>query len=63
MAEEPKAQGSVDENARAFKDRGRKRLRKISEQEETLRELLLEVLDRRKQQEEEWNELEEYIAS
>ena len=41
-----------------------KRIRKIRDEEETSREPLLEVLYRRKQQEEEmWNEFEEYMAS
>ena len=63
LAEELKAQGNVDENARATSNRGLKRIRKVGEEEETSGEVLLEVLDRRKQQEEEmWNELEEYIS-
>ena len=61
LAEELEARGSVDGNARAIINRGLKRIKKITDEEETLRELLLEVLDRREQEEEEvWNELEEY---
>ena len=64
LAEDLKAQGSVDENARAINNRGLEWVWKIGEEEETLRELSLEVRDRKKQQEEEkWSELEEYIAS
>ena len=63
-AEELKAQGSVDEKQQSNNQSKPKRIKKIREEEGTVRELLPEVLDRRKQQKEElWNELEEYIAS
>ena len=42
------AQGSVDEHARATISRGLKRIRQIGEEEETVRELVLENLDRYK---------------
>ena len=57
---------TVVENERKFPRRGgwAKRIRKIREEEEAFRELLLGVLDRRKQQEEEMlDELEECMAS
>ena len=64
VAEEPEAQGSVDENTWANISRGLKRIRKIKEEEETLRELLDDVLDRGKQQKDEmWKELVDYMAS
>ena len=45
LAGELKAQGNVDENARAIINRGLKRTRRLDrEEEEFLRELLLEVL-------------------
>ena len=63
LAAEVNAQGSVDENTRAIIIRGLDRIRKIRE-EETLRELLDEVLDRRKPQEDEmWKELEDHMAN
>ena len=57
LADELEAQGSVDENARAIIYRGLKRIRKIREEEEALKE---DRQDRMKQQEDEmWKELGE----
>ena len=43
---------------------GLKRIRKLREEEETLKELLEDVQDKKKQQEDDmWNELEEYMTS
>ena len=54
----------MDENTRAMIIRRLKRIRKFKEEEETLRELLEDVLDRKKQQEDEmWKELEDDMAS
>ena len=51
----------MDENTRVI--RGHKRIRKLRE-EETLKELLEDVQDRKKQQEDDmWKELEDYMTS
>ena len=49
---------------RAIINRGLKRIRKIrEEEEETLQDLLEDVQERKKQQEDEmWKELEDYMA-
>ena len=59
-----KAHGSVDENTRAVMIRGLKRIRKIREEEETRKELLEDVQDRKKQQEDDmWKELQDHMTS
>ena len=49
LAEELKAQGSVDENTRAIINRGLKPISKIRGEEQPFKELLEDVQDRKKQ--------------
>ena len=60
LAEEMKAQGSVDGNTRAIINRGLKRIRKMRGEKETLKELLEDSQERMKQQEDDmWKDLED----
>ena len=64
LAEEMKALGSVDENPRVIIFRGLKRIRKLGEEEETWKELLGDVQDRKKQKEDDTlKELADFMTS
>ena len=64
LAEGMKSLGTVDENSRVVMVRALKRSNKLRKEEETLKELLVEVQDQKKQQKVEmWKEFRDYMAS